>query len=713
MSRKTILAWAFCCLGLVVAAARGEVIRVPADYPTIQEAIDAAQNGDEVVVSDGIWTGGQNRNLRLRGKAITVRSENGPANCIIDCKGRGTGFYFKREGTHESIVDGFTITRGSGLGSGVYCYKASPTIRNCIITDGSGSGIYCSRSSPMIAGCTITGNTVDSQSLRDRGGGIACWSQGNPVITDCTINKNRAYGGGGGIACEQSSPTISNCVIRDNICSRAGDGGGIYCTRYSNPTITRCEITENEAYTGGGIFSDRDSYSIITDSRISNNVAFDEYSGAGGVECWGSNATFTGCTINQNLGACAVRVGVDYLKFSHCTIAENTGIGIWCATWGPNVAVISHCTIARNRGGILCDGSGSLLLTNCTITENQSYPHFGGGGVYYRDGNVLTIANCIISGNSTPRWGGGIYSSPLSTGATLVIINSILSGNSAGISGGGLHNARAALTVANCLITHNTATENGGGIFVTESIPEIADCTIVANKAGNVGGGVCSTYGSDTLLANSILWDNKAQAGPQIAVRFYREPASVTVSYDDVQGGRKDVLVEPGSTLNWGKGNITDDPRFVDPEGGDYRLAAGSPCIDAADNFAVPRGVTIDLDGMMRFYDDPDTPDTGKGKPPIVDMGGYEFSSLPPCTGGEKLRARCFEKQGANRLKGVVRHGQPGAILTFRLDGDRDSDIYATVKDAGRAKATFEGLAAGRHTIEVIECGLRRKAKCL
>ena len=79
-----------------------------------------------------------------------------------------------------------------------------------------------------------------------------------------------------------------------------------------------------------------------------------------------------------------------------------------------------------------------------------------------------------------------------------------------------------------------------------------------------------------------------------------------------------------------GANNIDADPLFVDPDNGDYRLQAGSPCIDAANNLFVPLGITTDLDGNPRFVDDPDTPDTGNGDPPIVDMGAYEFQP-PPC----------------------------------------------------------------------------------
>ncbi len=83
--------------------------------------------------------------------------------------------------------------------------------------------------------------------------------------------------------------------------------------------------------------------------------------------------------------------------------------------------------------------------------------------------------------------------------------------------------------------------------------------------------------------------------------------------------------VEDGWT---GEGNIDADPLFVDPDNDDYHISSGSPCIDAADNTAVPKGIDTDLDGNPRFLDDPATKDTGFGEPPIIDMGAYEFQAV-------------------------------------------------------------------------------------
>ena len=69
-------------------------IRVPADQPTIQAGIDAAVDGDTVLVADGTYTGEGNQDIDFKGKAITVQSENGAENCIIDCEDYSVrGFY--------------------------------------------------------------------------------------------------------------------------------------------------------------------------------------------------------------------------------------------------------------------------------------------------------------------------------------------------------------------------------------------------------------------------------------------------------------------------------------------------------------------------------------------------------------------------------------------------------------------------------------------
>jgi len=80
-------------------------------FDAIQEGIDAASNGDEVVVCDGTYTGDGNKNLDFGGKLITVRSETGPDNCIIDCEGDGRGAYFHSGENNDAVLESLTITK--------------------------------------------------------------------------------------------------------------------------------------------------------------------------------------------------------------------------------------------------------------------------------------------------------------------------------------------------------------------------------------------------------------------------------------------------------------------------------------------------------------------------------------------------------------------------------------------------------------------------
>ena len=144
------LVWTLSVMGAVSGTgwdvARATERHVPSDYPTVQAAIDAAVNGDIVVVADGTYTGAGNRDIDFAGKAITVRSEHGPANCIIDCEGsaqnKHRGFRFHTNETAASVLDGLTIQHGyapleatcNTTGGGILCRDgADPTIRNCLI----------------------------------------------------------------------------------------------------------------------------------------------------------------------------------------------------------------------------------------------------------------------------------------------------------------------------------------------------------------------------------------------------------------------------------------------------------------------------------------------------------------------------------------------------------------------------------------------------
>jgi len=183
-----------------------------ADFSTIQAAIDDSFHGDTVLVGDGTYTGDGNRDIDLHGKVITVRSENGPETCIIDCNGTEAnphrGFYFHSGEGRYSAVIGFTITHGHPPRE--ECVPMPPFPCSYL-----GGGIRCKESSPTISQCTIMGNRAE------KGGGVYL-EGGAPIVRQCTITGNYAWDSGGGINIDASDAEISNCIIWDNVAPSHG-----------------------------------------------------------------------------------------------------------------------------------------------------------------------------------------------------------------------------------------------------------------------------------------------------------------------------------------------------------------------------------------------------------------------------------------------------------------------------------------------------------
>ncbi len=271
---------------------------------------------------------------------------------------------------------------------------------------------------------------------------------------------------------------------------------------------------------------------------------------------------------------------------------------------GPDVCVID-CEGA-GRAFVL---SGGAQLEGFTIRNGQAVH---GGGLLIA-GNP-TIVACVFASNTADAGGAAyVLGSP-------TFISCTFTGNCAQVvDGGAIYNLGGSPTFVNCLMTANSAAAFGGAVFSDLATLDLVNCTLSDNSAFR-GAGITNYAGVEMTLSNCILWGNQDFEGRGLSAQILSTSSTEIVNYTCVEG-LDDAF--------GGEGNIGDEPLFLDPTSGDYHLGPGSPCIDAADNNAVPVGITTDLDGDPRFIDDPATTDTGNGAPPIVDMGAYEFQL--PC----------------------------------------------------------------------------------
>ena len=384
---------------LMLLPVSAETIHVPADQPTIQAGIDAAVNGDTVLVADGTYTGDGNRDIDFLGKAITVRSENGAEHSIIDCEGNEAdphrGAYFHTLEGPTSILEGFTIRDGwverpDHLGGGILCSASSPTITACVITncyaEGGGGGIFCSGASPVIAGNTITSNYSDLSP----GGGIACRDGGTPLIIENTISDNfNAIGDAGGILVDESS----SAVIHGNVITDNRSGAGI-ASNSATIRITENYIAGNSGgSSGGGIGFGSDEGSPL----IAGNVIVDNESDlfGGGIACFGGSPLIVNNLLANNY-------------------SQDRGGGIYVRDATPTFI---NLTITGNGAAILGDGillaycPAGVTLTNCILWNNGSTEIH----TFYSEPPAITYS--VVTGGYPGE--GNIDGDPLFTGGPL------------------------------------------------------------------------------------------------------------------------------------------------------------------------------------------------------------------------------------------------------------------------------------------------------
>jgi hypothetical protein len=516
---------------------------VPDDHASIQDAVDAADEGDRICVAAGTW------GPFIIEQSVSVASLEGADSTVID--GGGVSPLAVVDSASDVLIRGFTFQNGvsQGWAAGVTVGGASSvTISDNVFDELDGEGETGGLSVLVSEGTVIRGNLFRG-CKGGNGGGVTLTETADALLVDNVFEDNEAMYYGAGLAIlGAESVVIEGGSFSGGLADYGG--GALMGAEAVSLEIVDVEFDGNiSSGAGGHVWLSELGTLEIALSQFSHGVAADLGGGLllGDID----TVTFEEVSLFENTssdhGGAVWATTIGTMEWTECSVESNTGAlsaGLYTENVGELSLVDTDWTnnVSPNVGAVYVTGAGDLQVQGGVWTENQAH---SGGGLYHRgDGtNQVQVDGAVFSGNIST----GSYAALVIMDVDEIRLDDVEISENVGAGGSGALLAEAiSVELDGCSFARNTSygdesTDGAGLVAYNLDDLIIRDTSFVDNQAGpgGWGGGFMIAQINNVTLLNSVLQGNSAWAGGGGGVDAV---GNLVVSGGEVSGNSADSL---------------------------------------------------------------------------------------------------------------------------------------------------------------------------